>query len=87
MTVWIVCNCEVFAKKESALALVRKLLEDGIENHFRKRPKRYRSIQAILKEDVELALDYWNEHRPVDENGTAAAIEFREAVVREERTP
>jgi hypothetical protein len=81
-TVYIVCNCEVYAKKSSALALARKCIEDGLR-HLK--GDRARILKLLLAEDVELALRYWNDHCADDaKGGTAARVDFREAVVRED---
>lgn len=81
-TVWIVCNCEVYAKKAAALAAVREMLETGA-THF-EAGTTHRKIMDLLLEcgQVETALDYWNSNCPNKLGGTDAPISFRDAEVR-----
>ena len=82
MIVWIVCECEVYAKKSAALSVVRTMLQTGAR-HFEADSTQRKIMDLLLKDgQVETALDYWNANCPNKFGGTDSPIRFRDAEVR-----
>ena len=78
--VWIICDDEVYASKGSALKTIERLLIEGVK--LLKNNTHHRTMDILLREDLELALAYWNAHCPSDEGGMGSPISLREAEVR-----